>query len=147
MNAEVEIKTLPSLDPRDTPDATDLLLLVVAGIAMRANLGDVRKALAVATDLEKGLMSAADKIALTTAVENISKILSPVSVTIASSATITLPPNTLFVTLTGTTAITTITGLSNNRPTWFFYPSGAGLTLLGESMKAGDPPLSVIGTA
>lgn len=147
MNAEVEIKTIPSLSAQDTPTATDLILLVVNGIAKRADLGDVRKALALATDTEKGLMSATDKSGLTAAIDNIAKLLTPTSVTIASAATITVPPNTLFVTITGTTTITTINGLANNRATWFYYPTGAGITIRGEDVKAGDPPLEIVGTA
>jgi len=147
MIAEVEIKTVTSLDPRDTPEASDLILLIVNGLAKRANLEDVRKALAVVTDLEKGLMSASDKVALTNAIANIAKLFGPTSITLASAASIAIPANTLFVTITGTTNITEVTGLANNRHTWFYYPTGAGLTILGEPVKALDPPLSLIGTA
>lgn len=147
MIAEVEVKTVTSLPVQAIPTATDLILLVIAGIAKKAALGDVRLALDIATNIEKGLMSAGDKSNLTAVLASVAKVLSPPGVTIASSATIIIPPETYFVTITGTTTITAITGLVNNRPTYFYYPAGAGLVLLGESVKAGDPPYAVVGTA
>lgn len=151
MTANVEFTPITSL-PSTAPTATDILLLIVAGIAKQAQLGDVREALAVATAVEKGLMSAADKVNLNDVVTKLAAILSPVAVTIASASTINVPANTTFVILTGTTTITGITGLTTNRPCWFYYPSGAGVTLQltgvnTTTLVAGDAPIEIIQTA
>lgn len=147
MNAEVEIKTLSSLDPRGTPVATDLIMVMAAGLAKKLDLGDVRIALAVATATEKGLMSATDKSILGRLNTEVGNLYTPQNITLASATSLALPPDTLFVTVTGTTEITSIANLASNRPTYINYPTGAGIVILGETVKAGDPPLAVIDTA
>lgn len=147
MTAEVNIKPVTALVSVATPEAANLILLIVNGVARKANLGDVRTALAVATSLEKGLMSATDKVTLDTTNAEVIKLLNPEAVTIPSASTITVPAGKTVITLTGATSVNVINGLTNNRPVFFYYPAGAGLTLKGESMKAGDPPLQVIQTA
>ena len=153
MNAEVNIKPINQLPVRNTPAEDDIVILIVDGVAYKAQLADALAVLPVATTLEKGLMSAADKIALnaataaiTTLNNQVSGILNPTHATIASANTITVPAGVSFVTLTGTTTITAINGMTNYKPVWFAYPSGAGLTILGKSLRAGDPPYQVIQT-
>jgi hypothetical protein len=147
MTAEVTIKPITALAAQLTPEAANLILLIVNGVARRAALGDIRTAIAVATSLEKGLMSATDKESLDVVVTEIAKLLNPSSITIPSADTITVTGGRTMIVLTGTTPINNILGLTNNRPVYFYYPTGAGLTIKGESMKAGDSPLQLIQTA
>ena len=147
MTAEVTIKPITSLAAQETPEASNLILLIVNGVAKRANLEDVRMALAVATGVEKGLMSATDKQVLDVTTSEVVKLLNPEAMTIPSADTITVTGGRTMVILTGTTPINTINGLTNNRIVYFYYPAGAGLTLKGVAMKAGDPPLEVVQTA
>lgn len=147
MTAEVTIKPISALAAQAIPEAANLILLIVNGVAKKASLGDIRTALAVATSVEKGLMSATDKATLDTTSSEVSRLLNPEAVTIPSASTITVPAGKTMITLTGATSVNIINGLTNNRPVFFYYPAGAGLAIKGESMKAGDPPLQVIQTA
>lgn len=145
--ALVQIQPVTGLPSDTTPSATDILLLIVAGVAQQAQLGNILPALAIATESTKGLLSAADKVSLDTLVAQVASILAPQPVTIATSGTINIPFGTSFVILTGTTTVTSITGMTNNYPVFFYYPSGGGLTFLGQPVQAGDPPLQVLSTA
>ena len=147
MTAEVTIKPINALSVQDNPEAINQILLIVNGVAKRASLGDIRLALAVATAVEKGLMSATDKAVLDITSTEVVKLLNPDAMTIPSADTITVTGGRTMVILTGTTPINIINGLTNNRPVYFYYPAGAGLTVKGASMKAGDPPLQIIQTA
>lgn len=138
---------ITSLAEQSPVTATDVLLLMVEGIAKKATVGGVREALPVATSVAKGLMSASDKQSLEDLIYEMSQLLTPPAVTIASGSTITVPTGAKFVTLTGTTSVTAVNGLVNNRSVLFYYPVGAGLTFLGHPIKEGDAPLEVVQTA
>ncbi|MEI6870661.1 MAG: hypothetical protein WCL08_00125 [Verrucomicrobiota bacterium] len=143
------IQTVPisSLPVQATPTGTDLTVLLVNGVAKQAALANLRMALDVATEIEKGLMSATDKGILDLIAPQVAAILAPTTYTIASAATISVPTNATFVVLTGTVAITNIIGLTTGHPCDFYYPTGIGLTFLGNPVQAGDAPLTVIQTA
>lgn len=146
MNATVQIQPITNLPVDANPSATDVLLLIVAGVAQQANLGNILPALAIATETTKGLLSAADKLALDQVVAQMVTILAPTPINILSAPTISIPYGTNTVILSGTTPVTNITGLTNNFPVRFYYPTGAGLTFMGYPVVAGDAPLEVIQT-
>lgn len=143
MNAPTPI---PSLPPQATPLSTDLLLLVSGGLAVQATLGSILSALAVATSSSKGLMSATDKLVFDQTVQDVVNLIAPSAVTIASAASITVPAGKYFIIITGTTEITNITLPVKGVPFMFYYPAGAGITILGSPVQALDAPLQIIDT-
>ena len=141
----VQTQPISSL-PSATPDGVDIFLLLKGGIAKQATIADIRLALALATETDKGLLSASDKTILDLNASELAAILAPTTYTIASAATISVASGATFVILTGTTTVTGITGLTTGYPVQFYYPTGAGLTFLGNTVQAGDPPLIVLQT-
>ena len=109
------------------PSGVDIFLLQIAGVLHRAELANLVKGLPVASTLEKGLMSAADKAALNQIILDLASATTYQTVTVASASTVALPTISgliTVVTFTGTTTVTNITGLVSNRLYIFRYPSG-----------------------
>jgi hypothetical protein len=132
--------TLSGLAEVTTPDPDDLLLLVAVSDAEphKVKASNLISALPVSTSLSKGLQSAADKVALDSAIADVAVLKSPLVATVASASTVVVPASTFQVILTGTTNVTSLAGLANYRTYTFFYPTGAGLTFMGLNMQAGD---------
>lgn len=134
-------QSISSLPIRTEPVSTDVMLVQVAGLLQQMELLNLPKALPVATLSEKGLMSAADKAAIQQILSDLAAMTSYQIITVASAATVSLPNPSGFITVvtfTGTTEITTINNLQNNRLYLFRYPTGVGLTILGKVYAAGD---------
>lgn len=142
----VQTQPISSL-PVGTPAGADLFLLLQSGIAKQSTIANLRLAIDIATEVDKGLMSAADKAILDTVATEVAAMLAPAQYTIASGATIIVPTGATFIILTGVTTITTVNGLTIGHPCYFYYPTGAGLVFLGNPVVAGDPPLIVVPTA
>lgn len=134
---------IPSLPVQNPPLPIDLILLVSGGVAYQAALGNILSALAVATTLSKGLMSATDKLTLDQLTQDVVHLIAPLAVTIASAASITVPAEKYFVIITGTTTITSITLPVKGVTFSFYYPAGAGVTIIGNPVQAGDAPLQI----
>lgn len=117
---------------------SDILPLVVAGLYKRVTIENFAKGIPVATTSVKGLMSDADKTNLESVIVQVSNLVAPVSTPIASASTITIPTGRYVITLSGTTNINTLIGIVPRIKYVFYYPTGTGLTFLGEPMKAGD---------
>jgi len=134
-------KTITALTEASTPAAGDFTIITVDGVARKATLANLILALSIASTSSKGLMSAADKIALDSLVASYSTMMQPQVVVLPSASTITFPaisgPHTVVV-LSGTTEVTAINGLVENREYFISYPTGSGLTVLGVTMAAGD---------
>ena len=130
--------TLSGLTEVTTPSPTDLLYIVSGGADKKVQLANLTPGLPVASQVQKGLQSAADKTALDNVVADVATLKSPLTATVASAASIAIPSNTYRVVLTGTTTVTVLVGLENYRTYTFFYPAGAGLTFMGLNMQAGD---------
>lgn len=137
---------IPSLPSQDTPEAVDLLLLMVGGVANKATLGSILSALAVATTGSKGLMSATDKVVLDTNTTNLNNLVNAVSQALPASATLIVPSGKYFITLSGTTEVTNLVLPTKNITYYIWYPTGAGVTVMGQPIEAGDPPLEFIDT-
>jgi hypothetical protein len=121
--------------------STDVVVIVKGGIFYRTTVDALRQGLATATASSKGLLSASDKLALDTAVSQVASILTPPSTPIASAATIAIPAGRYDITLSGTTEVTAVTGMVPRVLYKMYYPTGAGLTFLGNDVRAGDAPL------
>ena len=145
--ALVNIIPVTSLPVDAAPNGAEAILLYQGGVAKQAVLATIVDGLPVATEAAKGLLAAVDKATLDGLVTEVTNILNPPSVTVASTSTINVPAGYFFVILTGTTTITNITGLVTNALYEFYYPAGAGLTFMGNPVQAGDAPLVVMGTA
>jgi hypothetical protein len=131
-------KPVGSLPLATTSSGTDILILVVGGVYHKINLADLIQGLPAATTSTRGVMTATDKANLTGLLTQVSQVVAPISTPIVSEDTITIPAGSYHITLTGTTTINNIVGLVPRQTYAFSYPSGAGLTLRGEQMKAGD---------
>lgn len=117
----------------------DVLPVVSGGVTKKVRADALGGALPVATTLEKGLMSAADKAALTQAQLNITELQGrPYSAVVESASIISIPDGVNIIILTGSTNIATVVGALDYRTYTFAYPVGAGLNLLGVNMVAGD---------
>jgi hypothetical protein len=127
-----------SLPAAITATASDIAVLVQSGTYKKATLSVLLTGLPEATTLAKGLMSSIDKQTLNLTVEQVSNLVAPTSTPIASAATITIPSGKYVITLSGTTNITSVSGLVPRVRYVFNYPTGTGLTFLGELMLAGD---------
>lgn len=127
-----------SLPEATTANAADITILVQGGVYKKATLTAFTTGLPEANTLNKGLMSSVDKQSLNLAIEQISNLVAPPSAPIISAATITVPSGRYVITLSGTTNITSVNGLVPRVKYVFSYPTGAGLTFLGEQMLAGD---------
>lgn len=132
------LQPVNSLPVATTASNTDITILVQSGIFKQSTLTVLANGLPEASTLSKGLMSASDKSNLGLVIEQISNLVAPVSTPIASAATIVIPSGRYVITLSGTTTITAVTGLVPRVRYVFSYPTGAGLTFLGEQMLAGD---------
>ena len=129
------INSLPTASPAQQSDIT---VLIQGGIYKKVTLSGLVNAFPDATIITKGLMSAIDKQTLNLTVEQISNLVAPVSTPVASASIIAVPSGRYFITLSGTNEITGITGLVPRVKYVFSYPTGVGLTFLGEPMLAGD---------
>lgn len=127
-----------SLPAATTANVSDIAILVQNGTYKKITLELLKDGLPEASTVSNGLMSAIDKQTLNLTVEQISNLIAPVSTPIASSATITIPSGKYVITLSGTTNITVVNGLVPRVRYVFNYPTGTGLTFLGEQMLAGD---------
>ena len=124
--------------PDATPTGVDLVSFSVGGIFKKTTVDNLKSGMSNATSESKGLMSAADKVTLTNLNTQVSAIVAPPSAPIVAATTITIPSGRTHLTLTGTTAIQTITGMTPRVRYTFSYPSGEGLVFLGEPLVAGD---------
>jgi len=136
-------KPATALPAATTVLGSDLIVIVKGGIFYRTTAAELISGLPAATDSTKGIMVATDKLALTTLSTQMSSILAPPSTAIASAASITVPAGRYHITLSGTTEVTTVVGMTPRVPYSVSYPSGAGLTFMGETMKAGDTLLFI----
>jgi hypothetical protein len=137
--------TISSLPETTLPATTDLLPVVNAGVTKKVTLENLTAGQPIATTINKGLMSAADKVLLTQLGVDVTTLVNaPAVVTVASAATITLPNSGKVdvIVLTGTTTITDVQGVVNYRLYTFHYPSGAGVNLLGNPLVAGQSLLT-----
>lgn len=121
-----------------TPNGVDLVSFSVGGIFKKTTVDNLKSGMSVATSETKGLMSAADKVTLTNLNTQVSAIVAPPSAPVVSAETIAIPSGRTHITLTGTTTIQAITGMTPRVRYTFSYPSGAGITFLGEPLSAGD---------
>lgn len=136
--------TISGLTELTDPLASDELPVTHLGTTRKIRLDNLRVGLPVATAIDKGLMSAADKAALETAVADVLTLKSrPVSAIVASAATISVPNGADVIVLTGTTAVVTVMDALDYHTYTFYYPSGPGLNLFGIAMSAGDALVAV----
>lgn len=130
--------TLSGLTPESAPAAEDLLYLVkVTGGDRQVQVQNLRTGLPVATEVEKGLQSAADKVLLGQLAAAVAELESPTVQTLESAATLVVPPGVFNIVLTGTTEVTATSGMTDYRLYNIFYPTGAGVTFMGEALAAG----------
>jgi hypothetical protein len=128
-----------SLPTATSAAINDILVLVQNGTYKKIAVTNIKSGIPNATNTVAGLMSAADKDNLDTYGGQIASVVAPSSFTLAASSVLTISdPSKYVITLTGTTAITSVVGLTPRVKYSFSYPSGAGLTFLGEPMQAGD---------
>lgn len=132
------LKPVGTLPTPTNVAGTDVVILVIGGVFHRTTVQGLIQGMATATSGGKGLLSAQDKVIIDALNTQVSALSAPPSTPIASATTITIPPNRYHITLSGTTTINTVQGLVARKLYTFSYPSGAGLTFLGEVMKAGD---------
>lgn len=116
----------------------DELLIVIGGVYHRIPVAGLRDALPIATTSYRGMLSAADKQNLDNILSQVSALIAPQTTPIVAASSITVPANRYFITLSGTTEITQILGMTPRKPYTFYYPSGAGVTIMGNKMLAGD---------
>jgi hypothetical protein len=126
--------------PTATSAATnDILVIVQSGVYKKIGVNNIKTGITNATNSTPGLMSATDKDNLDTYGSQIAAVVAPSTFSLAAASTLTITdPSKYVITLTGTTAITSVVGLTPRVKYAFSYPSGAGLTFLGEPMQAGD---------
>jgi hypothetical protein len=117
---------------------SDIAILVQNGTYKKSTIAIFTTGIPEASTVEKGAMSAVDKQTLNLLVEQLSNLIAPISTPIASAGTITVPNGRFVITLSGTTNITLVSGLVPRVRYVFSYPTGTGLTFLGEQMLAGD---------
>lgn len=128
-----------SLPTASTAATTDILVLVQGGTYKKIAVTNLKSGIPTATSTTNGLMSASDKDNLDAYGSQIASVVAPSSYSLAASGTLTVGDSSKYViTLTGTTTITSVVGLTPRVKYIFSYPSGAGLTFLGEPMQAGD---------
>jgi hypothetical protein len=132
------LQPINSLPTATAATASDILPLVVSGLYRKVTVENLAKGIPVATTSEKGLMSDIDKTNLESVIVQVSNLVAPVSTPIASASTITIPSGRYVITLSGTTNINALTGIVPRIKYVFYYPTGTGLTFLGEPMRAGD---------
>lgn len=131
-------QSVNSLPAATAASASDISILVQGGAYKKASLSVLTTGLPEATTTAKGVMSSIDKQTLLLLVDQLSNLVAPTSTPIASASTITIPSGRYVITLSGTTPITSVSGLVPRVRYVFSYPTGAGLTFLGEQMLAGD---------
>lgn len=135
---------ISSLDEVTSPGATDVLPVVNLGTTKKVQVQHLGDGMPVATSSAKGLMSAADKVALAQAQADIAELQThPVSVTVASASNVAIPDGADVILLTGTTSVASVSDGVPYKTYTFAYPSGAGLTFLGVVMSAGDALVAV----
>lgn len=128
-----------SLPTASSAATTDITILVQGGVYKKITVSNLRTGIPTATSSTSGLMSAADKDNLDTYGNQIASVVAPASFSLAASGTLTISdPSRYVITLTGTTAVTSVIGLTPRVKYIFSYPTGTGLTFLGEPMRAGD---------
>ena len=132
------LQPINSLPTATAATATDVLPLVVSGLYRKVTVENLAKGIPVVDTVSKGLMSSADKTNLESVIVQVSNLVAPVSTPIASASTITIPTGRYVITLSGTTNINTLVGIVPRIKYVFYYPTGTGLTFLGEPLKAGD---------
>jgi hypothetical protein len=132
------LQPINSLPTATAATASDILPLVVSGLYRKVTVENLAKGIPVATTSVKGLMSDADKTNLESVIVQVSNLVAPVSTPIASASTITIPTGRYVITLSGTTTVNALVGIVPRIKYVFYYPTGTGLTFLGEPMKAGD---------
>jgi hypothetical protein len=132
------LQPINSLPTATAATAADILPLVVSGLYRKVTVENLAKGIPVATTSVKGLMSDADKTNLESVIVQVSNLVAPVSTPIASASTITIPSGRYVITLSGTTTVNALVGIAPRIKYVFYYPTGTGLTFLGEPMKAGD---------
>lgn len=132
------LQPINSLPLASAANASDVLPLVVSGLYRRVTVQNLTNGIPVATTGLKGLMSSSDKTNLESVIGQVSNLVAPVSTPIASASTITIPTGRYVITLSGTTNINALVGIVPRIKYVFYYPTGTGLTFLGEPMKAGD---------
>jgi|688.fasta_scaffold1282607_2 hypothetical protein len=132
------LQPINSLPTATAATSSDVLPLVVSGLYKKVTVENLAKGIPVATTSVKGLMSDADKTNLESVIVQVSNLVAPVSTPIASASTITIPSGRYVITLSGTTTVNTLVGIVPRIKYVFYYPTGTGLTFLGEPMKAGD---------
>lgn len=136
-------KPVSELPSTVSPVANDVVVIVRGGLFYQTTVDYLRTGMAVATSGGKGLMSAADKVSLDSLKTQMAAILAPQSTTIASAASITIPAGKYHFSLTGTTEVTSVVGLTPRVLYSVDYPSGAGLTFMGTAMQAGETLLFI----
>jgi hypothetical protein len=132
------LQPINSLPTATAATASDILPLVVSGLYRKVTVENLAKGIPVATTSVKGLMSDADKTNLESVIVQVSNLVAPVSTPITSASTITIPSGRYVITLSGTTTVNALVGIVPRIKYVFYYPTGTGLTFLGEPMKAGD---------
>lgn len=132
------LQPINSLPTATAATASDVLPLVVSGLYKKVTVENLAKGIPVATTSVKGLMSDADKTNLESVIVQVSNLVAPVSTPITSASTITIPSGRYVITLSGTTTVNALVGIVPRIKYVFYYPTGTGLTFLGEPMKAGD---------
>jgi len=132
------LQPINSLPTATAATSSDILPLVVSGLYRKVTVENLAKGIPVATTSVKGLMSDADKTNLESVIVQVSNLVAPVSTPITSASTITIPSGRYVITLSGTTTVNALVGIVPRIKYVFYYPTGTGLTFLGEPMKAGD---------
>lgn len=132
------LQPVNSLPAATTATVSDIAVLVQSGTYKKATIAVLTTGIPEATTTAKGAMSASDKQTLNLTVEQISNLVAPTSTPIVATANITIPSGKYIITLSGTTNITSVSGLVPRVRYVFSYPTGTGLTFLGEQMLAGD---------
>lgn len=132
------LQPINSLPSATAANASDILAIIVSGLYKKITVENLAKGIPVATTSVKGLMSDIDKTNLESVIVQVSNLVAPVSTPIASASTITIPSGRYVITLSGTTNINALTGIVPRIKYVFYYPTGTGLTFLGEPMRAGD---------
>ena len=130
--------TIPNLPAQDVVNETDLVLLVDGAENKQAPVAQLIEGMPVATTVQKGLMSAADKAAFATLQSQVLVQTGVVTSAVVAAATIALPSGINGIILSGTTTVTAVTGASPFKLYFASYPTGAGVTFLGTPMVAGD---------
>ena len=130
--------TITNLPAQDVVNPADIVLLVDGSENKKAPVSQLVEGMPLATTAQKGLMSAADKTALAAAQTQIAALGGVVTANIASATTITLPTGINGIILSGTTTVVSVANAAPFKKYFVAYPTGAGVTVFGTPMVAGD---------